>query len=166
MPQRSGDTPCTVASEKQTCERHTAYAALGYDDVFNDGHTIEPDELFWDRIEKGIRECDAFVVIPRFGAVVLGRSRGAICAGAGKESHSRSHRRMQLNTTSRCSFAGTSLRFPMDLSSSGYHGRDRLSATTSPIFPQGILSRYDSQEPRAIHCRSIIVRACSTAMWS
>ena len=37
--------------------------ALGYDDVFNDGHTIAPDELFWDRIEKGIRECDAFVVI-------------------------------------------------------------------------------------------------------
>src|SRR5262245_49382500 len=37
--------------------------ALGYDDVFNDGHTIAPDELFWDRIEMGIRECDAFVVI-------------------------------------------------------------------------------------------------------
>ena len=36
---------------------------LGYDDVFNDGHTIAPDELLWNRIEKGIRECDAFVVI-------------------------------------------------------------------------------------------------------
>jgi TIR domain len=36
---------------------------LGYDDVFNDGHSIEPDELFWNRIEQGIRECDAFVVI-------------------------------------------------------------------------------------------------------
>jgi len=36
---------------------------LGYDDIFNDGHTIAPDELFWNRIEKGIRECDAFVVI-------------------------------------------------------------------------------------------------------
>ena len=36
---------------------------LGYDEVFNDGHTIAPDELFWDRIEQGIRECDAFVVI-------------------------------------------------------------------------------------------------------
>jgi TIR domain len=36
---------------------------LGYDEVFNDSHTIEPDELFWDRIEKGIIACDAFVVI-------------------------------------------------------------------------------------------------------
>ena len=36
---------------------------LGYDDVFNDGHTIAPDELFWTRIEQGIRQCDAFVVI-------------------------------------------------------------------------------------------------------
>ncbi|MFM9962323.1 MAG: TIR domain-containing protein, partial [Planctomycetaceae bacterium] len=36
---------------------------LGYDEVFNDSHTIEPGELFWPRIEKGIREADAFVVI-------------------------------------------------------------------------------------------------------
>ena len=36
---------------------------LGYDDVFNDSHSIEPDDLFWPRIEKSIRECDAFVVI-------------------------------------------------------------------------------------------------------
>jgi hypothetical protein len=36
---------------------------LGYDEVFNDGHTIAPDELFWDRIEQGIFDCDAFVVI-------------------------------------------------------------------------------------------------------
>jgi hypothetical protein len=36
---------------------------LGYDDVFNDAHTIAPDELFWARIEKGINDCDAFVVI-------------------------------------------------------------------------------------------------------
>lgn len=37
--------------------------SLGYDDVFNDCHTIAPDELFWDRIKKGIHDCDAFVVI-------------------------------------------------------------------------------------------------------
>ena len=37
--------------------------SLGYDDVFNDSHTIEPDALFWERIEKGIRDCDAFVVV-------------------------------------------------------------------------------------------------------
>jgi tetratricopeptide (TPR) repeat protein len=36
---------------------------LGYSEVFNDSHTIEPDEPFWPRIEKGIRECDAFVVV-------------------------------------------------------------------------------------------------------
>jgi len=36
---------------------------LGYDEVFNDGHTIAPDELFWNKIEQGIRDCDAFVVI-------------------------------------------------------------------------------------------------------
>jgi hypothetical protein len=39
--------------------RHT----LGYDEIFNDAHTIAPDELLWSRIEKSIRECDAFVVI-------------------------------------------------------------------------------------------------------
>jgi hypothetical protein len=37
--------------------------SLGYEQVFNDGHTIQPDELFWDRIETGICECDAFIVI-------------------------------------------------------------------------------------------------------
>ena len=36
---------------------------LGYPEVFNDSHTIEPDEKFWPRIERGIRECDAFVVV-------------------------------------------------------------------------------------------------------
>jgi hypothetical protein len=36
---------------------------LGYAEVFNDSHTIEPDEEFWPRIEHGIRECDAFVVV-------------------------------------------------------------------------------------------------------
>ena len=37
--------------------------SLGFAEVFNDSHTIEPDEKFWERIERGIRECDAFVVI-------------------------------------------------------------------------------------------------------
>jgi len=36
---------------------------IAADKVFNDSHTIEPDEKFWPRIEKGIRECDAFVVV-------------------------------------------------------------------------------------------------------
>jgi hypothetical protein len=37
--------------------------SLGFDNVFNDSHSIEPDELLWPRIEMGIREADAFVVI-------------------------------------------------------------------------------------------------------
>ncbi len=37
--------------------------SLGFDEVFNDSHTIEPDALFWTRIEQGIREADAFVVV-------------------------------------------------------------------------------------------------------
>jgi hypothetical protein len=36
---------------------------LGFSEVFNDSHTIELDEEFWPRIEQGIRECDAFVVV-------------------------------------------------------------------------------------------------------
>lgn len=35
----------------------------GFDDVFNDSHTIEPDDDFWARIEQGIRDCDEFIVI-------------------------------------------------------------------------------------------------------
>ncbi len=37
--------------------------SLGYVEVFNDSHSIQPDQLFWPRIEQGIRDCDAFVVI-------------------------------------------------------------------------------------------------------
>ncbi|MBM3524277.1 MAG: toll/interleukin-1 receptor domain-containing protein, partial [Alphaproteobacteria bacterium] len=36
---------------------------LGYGDVFNDSHSIEPDAHFWPRIEQGIREADAFVIV-------------------------------------------------------------------------------------------------------
>ena len=36
---------------------------LGFDEVFNDSHSIAADELFWNRIESGIKESDAFVVI-------------------------------------------------------------------------------------------------------
>jgi hypothetical protein len=35
----------------------------GYDEVFNDGHTILPDEPFWPGIEEGILKCDDFIVI-------------------------------------------------------------------------------------------------------
>jgi hypothetical protein len=37
--------------------------SLGYDEIFNDSHTIEPDAEFWPRIEQGIGDCDAFVVV-------------------------------------------------------------------------------------------------------
>jgi tetratricopeptide (TPR) repeat protein len=36
---------------------------LGYDDVFNDGHSIAADEKFWQCIEQNILACDAFVVV-------------------------------------------------------------------------------------------------------
>ncbi|MCA9046637.1 MAG: toll/interleukin-1 receptor domain-containing protein, partial [Planctomycetaceae bacterium] len=37
--------------------------SLGFDEVFNDSHSIRPDEYFWPKIEEGIQKCDAFVVI-------------------------------------------------------------------------------------------------------
>lgn len=37
--------------------------AQGYREVFNDGQSIAVDELFWPRIEQGIRDCDHFYVI-------------------------------------------------------------------------------------------------------
>lgn len=37
--------------------------SLGYSEVFKDSHSIEPDEKFWPKIETGICDCDAFVVI-------------------------------------------------------------------------------------------------------
>jgi hypothetical protein len=60
--------PSAFISHSSTDDRYVQemvqyLRTLGYDDVFNDGHTIAPDEPFWDRIEKGIRRCDAFVVI-------------------------------------------------------------------------------------------------------
>lgn len=36
---------------------------LSFTEVFNDGHSIAPDEEFWKRIEQGILACDAFVVV-------------------------------------------------------------------------------------------------------
>jgi hypothetical protein len=36
---------------------------LGFGDVFVDGHSIAPDELFWERVEAEIQQCDAFVVV-------------------------------------------------------------------------------------------------------
>jgi tetratricopeptide (TPR) repeat protein len=37
--------------------------AMGYSEVFNDSHTIEPGEDFWQRIEDGIMHCDTFVIV-------------------------------------------------------------------------------------------------------
>jgi hypothetical protein len=37
--------------------------SLGFEEIFKDSHTIEPDALFWERIERGICGCDAFVVV-------------------------------------------------------------------------------------------------------
>jgi hypothetical protein len=51
------------ADDRYVTELEQLVRGLGYDDVFNDGHTIAPDAEFWARIEEGIRRCDAFVVV-------------------------------------------------------------------------------------------------------
>ncbi len=59
---------CAFISHSSPDDRYVAefvqlVRSLGFDEVFNDSHTIAPDAKFWERIEQGIRECDAFVVI-------------------------------------------------------------------------------------------------------
>jgi len=44
-------------------ELESLLRAAGFDDVFNDVSSIEPDEEFWPEIEKGIRECDTFFIV-------------------------------------------------------------------------------------------------------
>ena len=51
------------ADDRYVTELEQLVRSLGYTDVFNDGHTIEPDDKFWQRIEEGILNCDAFVVV-------------------------------------------------------------------------------------------------------
>ncbi len=53
----------STPDDRYVTELEQFVRGLGYDEVFNDGHSIQPDEEFWARIEAGIRDCDAFVVV-------------------------------------------------------------------------------------------------------
>src|SRR5262249_44993424 len=44
-------------------ELESLLRAMGYDRVFNDSRSIAPDAEFWPEIERGIRGCDALVVV-------------------------------------------------------------------------------------------------------
>jgi hypothetical protein len=51
------------ADDRYVKELEQLLRQLGYDDIFNDGDTIKPDEKFWPCIEEGIRKCVAFVIV-------------------------------------------------------------------------------------------------------
>src|SRR5712691_951550 len=44
-------------------ELESIVRAMGYDQIFNDSRSILPDAEFWPEIEKGVRQCDALVVV-------------------------------------------------------------------------------------------------------
>jgi hypothetical protein len=51
------------ADDRYVAEMESFLRAAGFDDVFNDVRSIQPDENFWPEIEKGIANCDSFVVV-------------------------------------------------------------------------------------------------------
>jgi hypothetical protein len=51
------------ADDRYVAEMESFLRAAGFDDVFNDVRSIQPDEKFWPEIEKGIANCDSFVVV-------------------------------------------------------------------------------------------------------
>jgi tetratricopeptide (TPR) repeat protein len=53
----------STADDSFVAEMESFLRAAGFDDVFNDVHAIKPDEQLWPRIEKGITDCNAFVVV-------------------------------------------------------------------------------------------------------
>jgi tetratricopeptide (TPR) repeat protein len=53
----------STANDAYVAEMVQYLRALGYDDVFNDGASIFPDEESWPRITTEIDACDAFVVV-------------------------------------------------------------------------------------------------------
>lgn len=60
--------PCAFISHSSPDDRYVMelfqfLRGLGYDEIFNDGHSIEPDAKFWEKIEAAILACDAFVVV-------------------------------------------------------------------------------------------------------
>lgn len=53
----------STADDGFVAEMESFLRAAGFDEVFNDVHTIKPDEKFWPRIEQGITDCDAFILV-------------------------------------------------------------------------------------------------------
>jgi hypothetical protein len=51
------------ADDRYVAEMESFLRAAGFDEVFNDVSPIQPDEKFWPEIERGIANCDSFVVI-------------------------------------------------------------------------------------------------------
>ena len=53
----------STSDDSYVAEMASLLRAAGFDDVFNDVSAIQPDEKFWTEIEKGIADCDSFVVV-------------------------------------------------------------------------------------------------------
>ncbi len=51
------------ADDRYVAEMESFLRAAGFDEVFNDVSSIQPDEKFWLEIEKGISNCDSFVAV-------------------------------------------------------------------------------------------------------
>lgn len=53
----------TTPDDGYVAELESLLRSSGFDQVFNDVHSIQPDERFWPTIEHGIRDCDVFYVV-------------------------------------------------------------------------------------------------------
>ncbi len=53
----------TTVDDGYVAELESLLRASGFDQVFNDVHSILPDESFWPAIERGIRGCNVFYVV-------------------------------------------------------------------------------------------------------
>lgn len=51
------------ADDRYVAEVESFLRKAGFDDVFNDVSSIEPDEKFWPKIQEGIAGCDTFYVV-------------------------------------------------------------------------------------------------------
>ena len=60
---RSAFVSHSSADDRYVAEMESFLRAAGFDEVFNDVSAIRPDEKFWPEIEKGIANCDSFVVV-------------------------------------------------------------------------------------------------------
>jgi lipopolysaccharide/colanic/teichoic acid biosynthesis glycosyltransferase len=53
----------STPDDSYVAELESFIRSLGYDEVFNDSRSINPDNRFWPEIELGIRRCDIFIVV-------------------------------------------------------------------------------------------------------